>query len=182
MRLEPGQQLICRRTALGLLLAGGTSALTGCGYVVGHGFDPQLRTVCVPIFKNDTNRRNIEYMLTEAVQKQIQTRTSYKLVKDPEADTRLVGRIVDIRKNVLGETQFDDPRELQLTLAAKVKWEDLRSQKVLMERTYDMPQDAVQFLARGDFAPEVGQSLATAQQTAVDKMARDIVNMMEVPW
>ncbi len=34
----------------------------------------------------------------------------------------------------------------------------------------------------GEFAPELGQSLATANQEAIGKMARQIVDMMEAPW
>ena len=34
----------------------------------------------------------------------------------------------------------------------------------------------------GDFTPELGQSIASAQQTCVDRMAVQIINMMEKPW
>jgi len=161
------------------LALGGVCLVSGCGYAVGHAFDPEIRTVYVPIFTNQTNRRNIEYQLTEAVQKQIQTRSPFTLVHQDEADTRLTGAIVDVRKNVLGETRNDDPRELQFGFAVKVKWEDLRNQRIISERTYPISEDSIQFLSNASFAPEVGQSLATATQQSVDKMARDIVNMME---
>jgi hypothetical protein len=36
--------------------------------------------------------------------------------------------------------------------------------------------------ATGNFAPEVGQSLTTATQQAIDAMARQIVDLMEAPW
>jgi hypothetical protein len=37
-------------------------------------------------------------------------------------------------------------------------------------------------MAQAEYAPEVGQSLATAEREVIDRMARDIVNMMETPW
>ena len=34
----------------------------------------------------------------------------------------------------------------------------------------------------GDFIPELGQSLTTAQQTNINRLAIQIVSMMEKPW
>ncbi|MBI1348866.1 hypothetical protein GC163_21555 [bacterium] len=158
------------------------SGLAGCGYMVGNTFGPEVRTVDVPIFQNDTFRRGIEYQLTEAVQKEIQTRTPFRLAKGPGADTRLTGRIIDVRKNVLGETQNDDPRELQLSLYVAVTWEDLRTGQLLATQEVPLQPQAIPLTGTAEFAPEVGQSLATATQDATDRLARQIVNMMEVPW
>ena len=40
----------------------------------------------------------------------------------------------------------------------------------------------VALLSTASFAPEVGQSRATAEREAVDNMARQIVDLMETPW
>ena len=101
---------------------------------MGNSFNRDIKTVAVPIFENDTNRRGIEFQLTEAVQNEITKRTSYRLAKGLEADTRLTGRIVGFRKDVLGETRYDDPRELQLSLMVKVTWEDLRTGQLLAQQ------------------------------------------------
>lgn len=150
--------------------------------MVGNLYGPEVRTVEVPIFQNDTFRRGIEYQLTEAVQKEIQTRTPYRLSKGPGTDTRLTGRIVGIRKNVLGETQYDDPRELQLSLQVVVTWEDLRTGRVLATQEVPIHPQAIPLTGQADFAPEIGQSLATATQEATNRLAAQIVNMMETPW
>ena len=41
---------------------------------------------------------------------------------------------------------------------------------------------AVKVVATGRLIPELGESNATANKSAVDKMAKQIVNMMEVAW
>lgn len=153
--------------------------IAGCGYTVGNGFNPDVRTVSVPIFENDTFRRGIEVQLTEAVQKEITKRTPYRLAKGLDADTRLTGRIVQTRKDVLGENKFDDPRELQLSLMIVTKWENLRTGEVLAQQEIPLSPTAIPLTTQADFAPEVGQSLATGTQGAVDQLARRIVNMME---
>jgi len=159
-----------------------TTLLTGCGYIVGNGFGPEIRTVSVPIFQNDTFRRNIEFQLTEAVQKEIQNRTPFRLVKGDQADTLLQGQIVQVRKDVLGETKFDDPRELQFTIMARVTWKDLRTGQILATEELPISPEAIPVLGQTEFAPEVGHSLASATQDSVNRLARRIVNMMEAPW
>lgn len=157
-------------------------SLAGCGYVVGTGYQGDVRSVYVPSFTSQSDRRGLEFQLTEAVQKQIQQRTPFRLVKEPMADTRLTGRILDLRKDVLGETAFDDPRELQLSLVVEVTWEDTRSGQILGQRRVALAPDVTQLNAQADFAPEVGHSLATGLQQAINETARQIVDMMETPW
>ena len=160
----------------------GLLLIAGCGYTVGNGFNPDVKTVSVPIFENDTFRRGIEVQLTEAVQKEIQKRTPYRLAKGSNADTRLTGRIVQSRKDVLGENQFDDPRELQLALMIVTKWENLRTGEVLAVQEVPLSPMAIPLTSQTEFAPEVGQSLATGTQDSIDQLARRIVNMLETPW
>lgn len=154
----------------------------GCGYQLGAPFSPEIRSVHVPIFKSNSNRRFIEYQLTESVQKQIQQRSHMRLVKEDDADTRLTGRIIDLRKSALGQTQFSDARELQVNLQVEVTWEDLRTGKILAQQRVPLPPEMLQLAAQAEYAPEVGQSLATADQTVIDRLARNIVDMMETPW
>lgn len=165
-----------------LLVLALTASLAGCGYMVGPGHDPRVVTIEIPTFENDTWRRGIEQQLTEAVQKEVQKRTAMRIVRGPEAQTRLKGRIVDIRKSVLGETRNDDPRELQLSLLVEVTWEDLRNGQVITQDTVNLSTDPATLYAQADFAPEVGHSLATATQQAVQITASRIVNLLDAPW
>jgi hypothetical protein len=154
----------------------------GCGYHMGAPFSPEIRSIHVPTFSSTVNRRGLEFQLTEAVQTQIKNRTHFKLVHEPQADTRLIGKLVRADKNVLGGTQFSDVREAQMNFVVEIKWEDLRTGAVLSEQRIPLAPDIVRQVATGEFAPEVGQSLATAEQRAIDQLARDIVDKMEVPW
>jgi hypothetical protein len=155
---------------------------TGCGYAVGPTHDLAITSIEVPTFKNSTFRRGIEQQLTEAVQKEIQTRTSMRLVRGAGAQTRLTGRIVSVGKQVLGETAFDDPRELQLGMVIEVQWDDLQNGGVLRQRSIQLDSETVALFTQSDFAPEVGHSLATAVQSNIKQTARQIVDMMDEPW
>lgn len=153
----------------------------GCGYRMGHGFEPEIQSVYVPIFKSQSDRRGLEFQLTEAVQKEIQMRTPFRIVDEPAADTQLIGKIVNTRKRVAGETKDDDPRELQMTLTVEVRWENLKTGEILAQKRVPINQSEIQLIQRSEFAPEVGQSLATSYQQLVERMARDIVDLMESP-
>jgi len=157
-------------------------SLSGCGYVVGSSYQAEIQSVYVPTFTSDSFRRGFEFQLTEAVQKEIQDRTHFRLVKEPYADTRLVGHIIDVRKDRLGETGYDDPRELQLQFSVNVTWEDMRTGEILMQQRVPIAPEVIHLLSTADIAPELGQSLATGSHEAVQRMARQIVEMMETPW
>lgn len=178
---------VVARPNLSLPLRAGISlvvliALTGCGYTFGPSTIPNVRTIHVPIVKTDGFRRNLDYLLTEAIQSEIKTRSGYQLADSASADTVLQTRLVDVRKNPLSETAFDDPRELQLMLGAEVSWVDRRSGRILQQRVFPVSQQLVQHSSQASFAPEVGHSLATAQQSAVSKLAAQIVDLTEMPW
>jgi hypothetical protein len=154
----------------------------GCGYQVGAPFSPEIRSVHVKLFQSSSSRRFLEYQLTESVQKQIQQRSHMRLVKEEDADTRLSGRIIDLRKTALGQTENSDARELQVNLQVEITWEDLRTGKILQQQRVPLPPEMLQLAAQAEYAPEVGQSLATGDQTVIDRLARNIVDMMEMPW
>jgi Lipopolysaccharide-assembly len=167
------------RCAYGFLAA---LVLTGCGYQMGAPFNSEVRSIYVPVFTSSSNRRGLEFQLTEAVQKQIQQRTHFQLVTEAQADTKLSGRIVDVQKSVLGQTGNSDPRELQVNLQVEVTWEDLRTGKILRQEQIPIAPETMRLAAQAELAPEVGQSLATAKREVIDRLARNIVDMMETPW
>ena len=99
-----------------LLFVAAILATSGCGYTIGNQFQHNVQTVYVPIATSEDFRRGTEFQLTEAVQKQIQERTPFRLAKDEAADTKLTMKIKSIRKIVLGTTAQNDARELQVAV------------------------------------------------------------------
>lgn len=170
------------RKNLNWMLVFSVVTIAGCGYTLGTQTLHDVRTVHVPVFQSDSHRRNLDYLLTEAVQREIRTRTSYRLEDAETADTILKGRIVEIRKSVLSENSYDDPRELQLMLGTEVTWIDRRSGQILHQQTFAVSPQLSQQASNVSFAPEVGHSLATAQQEAAQRLASRIVDVLEAPW
>src|SRR6187431_2988933 len=87
--------------------------LSGCiGYQVGTGslYTPDVATVYVPMIDSDSYRRDLGERLTEAIVKEIELKTPYKVVSTPDADSVLSGRLVRDTRKTLIENAFDDPR------------------------------------------------------------------------
>ncbi len=167
--------IIC---SLLLIIAGCASYQIGPqGLYPGH-----IRTVHVPVFESDSYRRGLGELLTEAVVKEIERRTPYKVVGPEYADSVLHGRILTESKNVLAENRLDEPRELEVSLRVEVTWVDSTGHSVLGSTTAPVAPLAAQITETSTFIPEAGQSISTAHHEAIRDLARQIVNHMEAWW
>jgi hypothetical protein len=194
------------------------------GYTTRPNYDTSIHTVRVPIFKNLTQRRGLEFDLTKAVVREIEEKTPYKVVSaDCDADTELVGTIISFNKNILNRNQLNEVREAETTLAVELIWRDLRTGEILTRPRRNQVTPAAPYIpgpgmlpntdinplptpgstpppgaplpagaipppppvlvqSIGGFIPELGESLATAYQRNVNRLAVQIVSMMEKPW
>jgi hypothetical protein len=141
-----------------------------------------IETVYVPVFESSSFRRDLGERLTEAVVKEIERRTPYKVVSNPGADTILRGRIINETKRVLVQTRTGDPRESEINLQVQVSWLDQRGNPLRNGPPIPMPADLVNIGAANKLVPEVGQSVATSQQQSINRLAEQIVSLMEAPW
>lgn len=167
------------------MLLSGLVLLGGCaGYQYGNRslYTPDVRTVYVPIARNDAWRHDIGVQLTEAIQKTIELRTPYKVVANPSADSTLTCRLTSQTKRTVTEAATDEPRAVETLLTVELTWTD-RQGNLLMENRYVPPGELAFYFIQGmDFVPEGGQSMATAQQRAVERLADQIVGHMESRW
>ncbi len=151
----------------------------GCGYSFRAPYqtDEHTRTVYVPVFKSISFRRDVNFMLTDLVQKEIQNRTPYKVVGTPrEGDTILDGEVNMANKTVIVENPYNLPRQLNATITAKVNW--IHNPPTETE----MQAEPVLVSATVNFIPEVGESSQAAFYRACQALARQIVDMMENKW
>ena len=175
-----------RTSLLALLTVALAATLTsGCAsYGVGpRGIYPaEIRTVYVPVFESASFRRSVGERLTEAVIKEIELKTPYKVVPDARADSVLSGAIIGDTKRLLVTSPTDEPRLSELFLEVQVSWTDRTGQILRAPDVVPIPPELVTVGATAKVVPEVGQSIATSQQLAIDRMARQIVALMEAPW
>ena len=162
-------------TLIMIMLVG--TMLSGCGYTIRAPFDKSVKTVFVPVFRTQSYRRDLNLNLCEMVQKEIMQRSPYKVVGRPEgADTILEGTINYTDKNTVVENPFNLPRELNATINVSVKWTHNPPTEAEKNRPPTIVSETV------NFVPEVGESALTAFYRVNQRLAAQIVDMMEQPW
>ena len=163
-------------------------ALFGCigcaGYKIGTRslYRTDVRTIHVPIIKSESFRPELGVMLTESVQKEIERRTPFKLANVETAESIMVCTLTSDSKRVVSETNLDEPRLLQTVMTVEVKWTDRRGLPLIETRFLPPGESTFYFAENVDFVPEAGQSISTANQLAVERLANHIVDQMESRW
>jgi hypothetical protein len=145
-------------------------------------YNTNVRTVYIPVVRNDTFRHEIGVQLTEAIIREVEMRTPYKVVGDPNADSTLTCRVSNQGKRVVAENAFDEPRVLNTSISVELTWTDRRGNLLLTNRFVPVGELSFYFIQGADFVPEGGQSMATAQHQAVEQLAQQIVSQMETRW
>jgi hypothetical protein len=169
------------RAYLALILA-----LSGCGYKSDSGDDSNgyhwqslyrqdIRTVAVPIFTTRSFDRGAEFNLSQAVVKQIEATTPYKVVPRERADTILEGQVVDVQVGTLStDPNSAIPQEQMLGMTIDFTWKDLRSGRVLVERRG--------FEHTATYYPTLGEGRTLGRQQAVERLALAIVQELQADW
>ncbi|MCA9258089.1 MAG: hypothetical protein KDA61_02760 [Planctomycetales bacterium] len=167
------------------LLAAACAGVCGCAaYRVGARslYAPDVATVYVPMVESESFERDLGERITEAVVKEINDKTPFRSTGSPDADSVLSIRLVQDRKRVTIENRNDDPRAIELELAAEVTWYNRRRMPLAPVATLNVPPAVVPGSQTSQWIPVAGQSLATQQQQAIKRLAEQIVATMEEPW
>jgi Lipopolysaccharide-assembly len=134
-----------------------------------------VRTVAVPIFTTRSFDRGVEFNLSQAVVKQIEATTPYKVVPASRADTILEGQVTDVQISTLStDPNSAIPQEQMLGLTVDFTWKDQRSGRILVERRG--------FEQTATYYPTLGEGRFVGRQQAVEKLALAIVQELQADW
>lgn len=159
------------------LVVGGCSSDGQPGYSAKELYDPAFSSVAVVIFDNRSFEREIEFQLTEALTKEIESRTPYKVAHSGSADTQITGTILSANKRLLSRSKDGGiAQEVQLVVTASFEWKDLRDGRIVRKRGT--------ISGTGEFVPSRGLSepIEVARHEAVSELSREIVSVMRSDW
>ncbi len=153
--------------------------LAGCGYTMDPPFPRQYKTVAVPIWARgrDVYRQNIEFQVTEAVQKRIEAYTPYRIERKGRADTELTGSLDQIIQRPLSiNPDTGLPREMEITFVVSFKWVELATGRVIVQKR--------NFRVAGTYYPQgpLHEDFFLGSQDVVNKLAERVVECMETPF
>ena len=100
---------------------------------------------------------------------------------DGAADSVLTARIVADTKRMVVESPTDQSRSVQMNYQTLVTWAD-RGGTVIASGDVPLPAATVDVGQSATLVPEFGRSVASTQQEAILRMAKQIVDLMEEPW
>jgi outer membrane lipopolysaccharide assembly protein LptE/RlpB len=168
---------LCRGLLPSLLLVLATLLAGGCGYRTTELFPDQYRTIAVPIFDNNTPYKELQFDLAEALTKQIEQRTAYKVTSPATADTLIAGTITAVNQNLVNRVRVGAvPEELELMVTIDFEWKDLRTAQTIMDRR--------SLSVTGPYVPArgVGEPIQRGRHVAVERLAREIVSQLRGAW
>ncbi len=160
-----------RPSAVLLVAALVAPALTGCGYHLGVRAPDNVYTIAVPTFDNRTFplRREIEYDLTTALRKEIQSRTRLTVTSSDAADLVVYGTVLRFDEFVVAEGRLDEKLESTILITVHLRIENFRDRTVREETVRDSEPLSV---ARGE-------TIDVARRRAIDNLAEKILLKLE---
>ena len=147
-----------------------------CGYhVAGRGdrLPPDIKTIAVPIFANQSSTFRIEQRLAAAVTREFLERTKFQITANPVgADAVLKGAVKEVSRGVITyDLTTGRASSLQIQVWADVKLLDLHSNKVV----YANPN----FVFREEYqVSQTTSGLFEEDQAALDRLSRDVARTL----
>lgn len=154
---------------------------SACGYrVAGRGdrLPPDLKTIAVPIFVNQTHQFQIEQKLAAAVTHELIERTRFQVTHDVAgADAVLRGTVKDVRSGVVTfDLTTGRATTMQVQLIADVQLVDLRTKKVLFANpTYTFREQYQVSQNPSALFEEEGPALERLSRDLARTLVRDIL-------
>ena len=161
--------------ALAAVMALALSA-AGCGYRLrgtGSSLPPRIRTVSVPVFKNQTTRFELDVKLTRAVVNELVARGKVAISADPAAaDAVLEGEITGFRAVPIGFTGGNQADRYNITVTAKVTLKE----RLSAESLFSNPA----FVYQQEYEVPPGTSFESLETSAIDKIAEKFARSLVV--
>ncbi len=159
-----------------VLLAAVLATVAGCGYRLrgtGSSLPPGLKTISVPMFKNQTTRFELDVKLTRAVINEFVARGKFALSADPAAaDAVLEGEITGFVASPIAFSAGNQADSYNVTVTAKVT---LKS-KASAEPLFANPS----FIYQQEYDVPPGSSFEDVQTEAIDKIAAKFARSLVV--
>ncbi len=172
------------RIHLPLCLLFAAAAVSGCGYysTSATGGGTSLKSIAVPLFKNETLEAGLEETVTRAVVDAFVADNHLAVVSETEAESILWGTIADYRRIPFSFDAAGAVSEYKLEIVARVEYEDRKHTKTLWTEndlrawaTYQLDTAAPTDTGESTTTDEAAASEDAARDNAVDKLSRELI-------
>jgi hypothetical protein len=162
---------------LGALMLCGCGSDPSKGWVIGTAYNTDVKTVAIPVVQNDTFDREVGYLLTNALIREVETRTPWRVTSETVADTLLNVTITEVKLRALSQsrlTKLDQEVAVQMT----VDWDWERMDDSSTITGWEGMGTAGMFFPSNP----LGEPIELGRLESVELMARAIVDRMAESW
>jgi len=166
-----------RHSAVGLLLILAACIPTGCGYSFRGNLPGHIKTVAVPMFKNNTAVAGLENTITSAVISAFSNGGRLRVVPVEQADSVLEGEIVGFQIDGAGFDRNANVQAYHLRVVLNVAFRDVRQNTMLWQESLTQTSD---FQVQGPVSDTLSLGVGAARQAAADigrKIASSAVDL-----
>lgn len=154
-----------RHSAVGLLLILAACISTGCGYSFRGNLPGHIKTVAVPMFKNNTAATGLENTITAAVISAFSNGGRLRVVPVAQADSILEGEIVGYQIDGAGFDRNANVQAYHLRVVLNVAFRDVRQNTMLWQESLTQTSD---FQVQGPVSDTLALGAGAASQAAAD--------------
>lgn|GEM_PF-1412607 len=133
-----------------------------------------VRSVAVEVFANKSLYRDVDYMLTDHLRREISAETMYAIGSPQSADAVITGELTSYREEPVVITEDEAVTSRRLVASATCELIDNRTGDALAGPS------TVQWSQV--YRERSGRTLAEVRDEAMRKLARRIVQQMFIPW
>ncbi|MBP26668.1 MAG: LPS assembly lipoprotein LptE [Phycisphaerales bacterium] len=157
--------------------------VTGCetdpskGWVLGTTYSTDIKTIAIPVVQNDTFDREVGYLLTNALIREVETRTPWRVTGETVADTLLDVTITDVKLRALSQSRLTKlDQEVAVQLTVDWNWERMDDSSTIAG--WEGMGTAGMFFPSNP----LGEPIELGRLQSVELMARAIVDRMAESW
>ncbi|RMF08974.1 MAG: hypothetical protein D6762_04615 [Candidatus Neomarinimicrobiota bacterium] len=174
-----------------------TLMVTACGiYSMAGSIPPHIHTIAIPLLENRTAEFGVVEDMTDILQEKFVEENILQVVPEDRADSILKGTVEKIEDVPYTFNAQEEVTEYRYTVVMDITWEDKIENKVLLQKKFtgwgaygtssDISNDQIDNDGDGKIdaedPDEFGDPRTFAQQSAIRKIAEDIVNSLLTTW
>jgi hypothetical protein len=162
---------------IALLAAAGCESDPAKGWAVGTTYDTDIKTIAIPVVQNNTFDREVGYLLTNALIREVESRTPWKVASENVADTLLDVTVTKVKMQALSQSRLTGlDQEMAVQLTVDWNWERIDDNSTIVG------WDGMG--TNGLFLPSnpLGEPIELGRMESVELMARAIVDRMSESW
>lgn len=170
---------------------------TGCGfYSMAGSIPPHIKSIALPLVGNETAELGMAETVTAELEQAFIDENILRVVDEDRANSVLRGTIISIDDSPYTFSKQEAVTEYRYTIQLDLEWVDLEQDKVLISRRFsgwgayglsgDISTDGIDNdgdgVLDGNDSDEVGDPRTFARETAVRKIAEDVLNEIKTSW